>query len=58
LFARLAFCFVAAAKNQALLDAAIRRNFEFVELLLKLGADICSVPFRSQTFSSAGPPVE
>jgi hypothetical protein len=56
LFARLAFCFVAAAKNQALLDAAIRRNFEFVELLLKLGQ--ISVPFRSQTFSSAGPPVE
>jgi AAA+ superfamily predicted ATPase len=53
LFARLAFCFVAAAKNQALLDAAIRRNFEFVELLLKLGADICSVPFSDVLLSRA-----
>jgi hypothetical protein len=33
------------AKNQALLDAVTHRNFEFVELLLKLGADISSVPF-------------
>src|ERR1700679_2347304 len=40
-------------KNQALLDAFVRRNFEFVELLLKLGADICSAPFSEVLLSRA-----
>jgi len=39
------------AKNQALLDAVTHRNFEFVELLLKLGADITSVPFSDVLLS-------
>jgi hypothetical protein len=39
------------AKNQALLDAVTHRNFEFVELLLKLGADISSVPFSDVLLS-------
>jgi hypothetical protein len=39
------------AKNQALLHAVTRRNSEFVELLLKLGADISSVPFSDVLLS-------
>src|ERR1700691_2711596 len=39
------------AKNQALLDAVTHRNFEFVELLLKLGAAISSVPFAEVLLS-------
>jgi hypothetical protein len=39
------------AKNQALLDAVTHRSSEFVELLLKLGADISSVPFSDVLLS-------
>jgi ankyrin repeat protein len=39
------------AKNQALLDAVTHRNLEFVELLLKLGADISSAPFSDVLLS-------
>jgi hypothetical protein len=39
------------AKNQALSDAVTHRNTEFVELLLKLGADISSVPFSEVLLS-------
>jgi len=39
------------AKNQALLDAVTDRNLEFVELLLKLGADISSAPFSDVLLS-------
>lgn len=40
------------AKNQALLDAVTHRNFEFVELLLKLGAALGRPRWSSHSFAN------